>query len=88
MEQCVKILEEEGLEREDMVASLQLEVDDLKMKICRCNVPRSRPLSRKGTREVPFELEYASDLEYVAPSVVTALILIDVEVVHNPLLAS
>ena len=87
MEQRIKILEEKGLEREDMVASLQLEVDDLKTKICHCNFPRSRPSSREGTREVPFELEYASDSEYVAPSVVTALVLIDVEVVRDPSLA-
>ena len=37
---------------------------------------------------MPFKLEYASDLEYMAPSVVTALIPIDVEVAHNPSLAS
>ena len=39
MEQRIRILGEEGLEREDMVASLQVELDDLKMKICRCTAP-------------------------------------------------
>ena len=87
MEQCIKFLEEEGLEREDMVVSLQVEVDDLKTKVCHCTVPQSRPLSREGSREVPFELEYASDSEYIAPFVVTALVPIDMEVVHNPSLA-
>ena len=88
MEQRVKFLEEEGLEREDMVTLLQIKVDDLKTKICCCEAPCSRLLSGEGTREVPFELEYASDSEYIAPSVVMALVPIEVEVVRNPSLVS
>ena len=58
------------------------------MKICCCNVPCSRPLSGEETREVPFELEYASDSEYMAPSVVVTLVPIDVEIVRDPSLVS
>ena len=41
MEEKVCILEEEGLAREEMIASLQVKVEDLQTKICCCNKPES-----------------------------------------------
>ena len=45
------MLEEEGLVREDMITSLQIKVDSLQSKICRCNKATSRPLSGSETWE-------------------------------------
>ena len=49
MEARMHILEEEGLVREEMITSLQAEVDGLQSKICRCNEATSRPLSGAGS---------------------------------------
>ena len=78
-------LEVEGLEREDMVASLQAKVDCLQTKICCCNKATSRPLSGNGTREDPFKLEYVEESKYHPPPVITSLVPIEVKEEHNPL---
>ena len=84
MEARMHMLEEEGLVREDMIASLQVEVDSLQLKICRCNEVTSRPLSGSGTWESPFELEYADENEYHPPPVVISLVPIEVEEERDP----
>ena len=88
LEDRMHVLEREGLEREDMVASLQAEVDSLQSKICHCNEATSRPLSGNGTREAPFELEYTDESEYHPPLVVTSLVPIEVEEERDPSQAS
>ena len=45
LEDRMQMFEREALEREEMIASLQAEVDSLQTKICRCNDATSRPLS-------------------------------------------
>ena len=42
LEEQMHMLKEEGLVWEEMISSLQAEVDSLQSKICRCNEPRSR----------------------------------------------
>ena len=49
LEDWLRVLKVEGLEREDMVASLQAKVDSLQSKICWCNEATTRPLSGNGT---------------------------------------
>ena len=85
LEDWMQILKREALEREEMVASLQAKVDNLQTKICRCNEATSRPLSRNGSREDPFTLEYAEKNEYHPPPVVTSLVPIEVEEERDPL---
>ena len=77
-------MEEEGLVREEMIASLQAEVDSLQTKICRCNETVPRPSSGNGSQDDPFTLEYAEENEYHPPPVVTSLVPIEVEEEHNP----
>ena len=77
-------LEIEGLEREDMVASLQAEVDSLQLKIYCCNKSSSRPLYGNGSREDPFTLEYTEENKYLPPLVVTSLVPIEVEEERDP----
>ena len=84
MEAHVHVLEEESLEKVAMIQLLTMEVDSLKEKICHCNEPKSRPLSGAGTAEDPFELKYALESEYIAPLVVTTLVLIKAEEVCDP----
>ena len=84
MEAWMHILEQEGLVREEMIASLQAEVDSLQTKICCCNEAASRPLSGNGSREDPFTLEYAEENKYHPPPVVTALVPIEVEEERDP----
>ena len=85
LEDRMHLLEREALEREEMVVSLQTEVDSLQMKICHCNDVTSRPLSGNGSREDPFTLEYAEENEYHPPLVVTSLVPIKVEEECDPL---
>ena len=87
LEERMHVLEEEGLVQEEMIASLQAEVDGLQSKICHCNEAMSRPLSGSGTRESSFELEYADESEYHPPPVVTSLIPIEAKEL-NPSQAS
>ena len=68
-----------------MIASLQVEVDGLQAKICRCNEAAPRPLSGNGSREDPFTLEYAEEDEYHPPPVVTSLVPIKAEEERDPL---
>ena len=88
MEAWMHILEEEGLVREEMIASLQVEVDSLQLKICHCNEIAPRPSSGNGSRDDPFTLEYAEEDEYHPPLVVTSLIPIEVEEERDPLRVS
>ena len=57
LEEHMHLLEEEGLVWEEMIASLQAEVDGLQLKICCCNEVTSRLLSGSGTWESPFKLK-------------------------------
>ena len=84
MEARMHILEEEGLVREEMIASLQAEVDNLQTKICHCHETVPRPSSRNGSQDNPFTLEYVEENEYHPPPVVTALVPIKVEEERDP----
>ena len=64
LEDWMQMLEREALEQEEILASLQAEVDSLQTKICCCNEATSRPLSGNGSWEDPFTLEYAEENEY------------------------
>ena len=84
LEDQMHSLERERLERENMIALLQIEVDSLQTRICHCNEATSRPLSGSGSREDPFTLEYAEENEYHPPLVVTSLVPIEVEEERDP----
>ena len=88
MEARMHILEEEGLVREEMIASLQAKVDVLQSKICRCNETVPRPSSGNGSQDDPFTLEYTEENKYLPPLVVTALVPIEVEEERDPSRAS
>ena len=79
LEDRIRILEEESVEKAARIKSLSSKVKHLQGKMCHCNKPKSRPLSGSGTREDPHELEYASEEEYLPPpvAIVTTLIPID-----------
>ena len=49
LEDRMHTLEREALEREDMVALLLAEVDNLQTKICHCHKATSKPLSGNGS---------------------------------------
>ena len=88
LEDRMLILEQDGLEQEDMVALLQAKVDSLQLKICHYNEVTSRLLSGSGSREDPFTLEYAEENEYHPALVVTSLVPIEVEEERDPSRAS
>ena len=88
MEEHICVLEEESIMKAAMICSLSSEVDFLKEWVCCCKEESSRPVLGSGTHKDLFELEYALDSNYVAPLMVTALVLINTEVFHNPSLAS
>ena len=79
LEDRMQMLEREALKREEMIVSLQAEVDSLQSKICRCNKAVSRPLSGNGSRNDPFTLEYAEENKYHPALVVSSLVPIEVE---------
>ena len=88
MEECVRILEEESVVKAAMIRSLSSEVDFLKEQVCRCKEEGSRPMLGSRTHKDPFELEYTLDSNYVAPPMVTTLVLVNAEVVCDPSLVS
>ena len=102
LEEHVHLLKEEGLVWEEMIASLQAEVDglqaevdslqaevdSLQLKICCCNEATSRPLSGSRTWESPFKLEYTDESKYHPPPIVTSLVPIKVEEERDPSWAS
>ena len=74
MEDRVRVLEEENIEKAAMVRSLLSEVEWLQGQICHCNKPRFRALSGSRTAEDLHKLEYALDSEYVALPVIRSLV--------------
>ena len=65
-EKYVNTLQDRVMVLEDENLALKTQVESMSDKLCHCN-KESPTMSGEGTREEPFELEYASDGEYHTP---------------------
>ena len=65
-EKYINTLQDRVMALEDENLALKSQVESMADKLCHCS-KRSPTMSGEGTREEPFELEYASDGEYHTP---------------------